>query len=83
MIFKESTGDLFTQAGVFIKRVYCPKGPAAFGLLSVDRHGRLGCRGCSRRIHDTRLMSEAEVVALVEADPKACLLLNRANLTLS
>jgi len=83
VIFKKSTGDLFTRAGDFIKKVHCPKGAAAFGLLSVGHDGRLGCQGCSRRIHDARFMSEAEVVALVAQDPKACLLLNPANLTVS
>ncbi len=83
MLFRQDTGDLFTVAGVFIKNVHCPKGSAALGLLGVDRIGRLNCRGCSRRIHDVRLKSEAQVVALVQADPKACLLLSRQNLTLS
>ena len=83
MLFKQATGDLFTATGVFIKNVHCPKGSAALGLLGVDRLGRLSCHGCSRRIHDVRLMSEAQVVALVQADPKACLLLDRRNLLLS
>lgn len=83
VIFKQATGDLFTAAGVFIKNVHCPKGSAALGLLGVDRRGRLSCRGCSRRIHDVRLKTEAQVVALAQADPNACLLLSRRNLTLS
>lgn len=82
MLFKQATGDLFTAAGVFIKNVHCPKGVAAFGLLGVDRSGRLSCRGCSRRIHDTRQMGEVQVVALVKDDPRACLLLSRRKLTL-
>jgi hypothetical protein len=83
VLFKEATGDLFTAAGVFIKNVHCPKGAAAVGLLGVDGRGRLSCHGCSRRIHDVRLKTEAQVVALVKADPKACLLLDRRNLSLS
>lgn len=83
MFFKQATGDLFTAAGVFIKNVHCPKGTTALGLLGVDGRGRLSCRGCSRRIHDVRLKTEAQVVALVQADPNACLLLSRRNLTLS
>jgi hypothetical protein len=82
VLFKQATGDLFTAAGVFIKNVHCPKGSAAFGLLGIDRQGRLSCRGCSRQIHDVRHKTEAEVVALVQADPQACLLLSRRNLTL-
>ncbi len=82
VLFKQATGDLFTAAGVFIKNVHCPKGPAALGLLGVDRKGRLTCEGCSRRIHDVRLKTEAQVVALVKADPQACLLLNRRDLSL-
>lgn len=83
VLFKQATGDLFTEAGVFIKNVHCPKGTASLGLLGVDGRGRLSCRGCSRRIHDVRLKTEAQVVDLVQADPKACLLLSRRNLTLS
>lgn len=82
MLFNQATGDLFTAAGVFIKNVRCPKGPAAFGLLGFDREGRLSCRGCARQIHDVRLKAEAQVVALVQADPKTCLLLSRKKLTL-
>lgn len=82
MIYKESTGELFTQAGVFIKRIHCPKGSRALGLLHVDRTGRLGCLGCSRRIVDVRRMSEQGVVDLVAADPKVCLLLDHAQLSL-
>jgi hypothetical protein len=83
VLFKEATGDLFTAAGTFIKNIHCPRGSAAFGLLGLDRRGRLACRGCSRRIHDVRLMSEGQVVALVKADPKACLLLDRRNLSVT
>ncbi len=83
MLLKQATGDLFTATGVFIKNVHCPKGSAALGLLGVDRRGRLSCQGCSRRIHDVRLRTEAQVVALVKSDPKACLLLDRRNLLLS
>ncbi len=82
MLFKQATGDLFTASGVFIKNVHCPKGLAAFGLLGVDRSGRLSCRGCSRQIHDVRQKTEAQVVALVKDDPRACLLLSRRKLTL-
>ncbi len=82
MLFKQATGDIFTASGVFIKNVHCPKGVAAFGLLGVDRSGRLSCRGCSRRIHDVRQKTEAQVVALVKDDPRACLLLSRRKLTL-
>ena len=83
VLFKQATGDLFTAAGAFIKNVHCPKGAAAVRLLGVDGRGRLSCRGCSRRIHDVSLKTEAQVVALVKADPKACLLLDRRNLSLS
>lgn len=76
MLFNASTGELFTAGGALIKRIHCPKGEAAFGLLGLDRQGRLTCDGCSRRIHDARLMTESQVVALVKADPKACLLLD-------
>ena len=83
MVFKASTGELFTAGGVLIKRIYCPKREVAFGLLGLDRQGRLTCDGCSRRIHDVRLKTEAQVVALVKADPQACLLLDRRSLTLT
>jgi len=81
--FDQATGDLFTTKGIFIKKVHCPKGMSALGMLGVDRRGRLSCRGCSRRIHDVRLKTEAQVVALVKADPQACLLLDRRSLSLS
>lgn len=83
MVFNASTGELFTAGGVLIKRIHCPKGESAFGLLGLDSRGRLTCDGCSRRIHDVRLKSEAQVVALVKADPQACLLLDRRSLTLT
>lgn len=82
MLFNQATGDLFTATGMFIKNVRCPKGSAAFGLLGFDRQGKLSCRGCARPIHDVRLKTEAQVVALVQADPKACLLLDRRRLNL-
>jgi hypothetical protein len=76
VVFNASTGDLFTRDGTFIKKVHCPKGGAAFGFIGVDQCGRLSCHGCERRIHDVRLKSDAEVLSLVKADPKACLLLD-------
>jgi hypothetical protein len=81
VVFNASTGELFTAGGVLIKRIDCPKGDAAFGLLGLDSRGRLTCDGCSRRIHDVRLMSEAQVVALVESDPNVCLLLDVRSLS--
>lgn len=81
MVFNASTGELFTAGGILIKRIHCPKGEAAFGLLGLDSRGRLNCDGCSRRIHDARPMTEPQVVALVKADPNACLLLDMRKLS--
>lgn len=83
MVFNTSTGELFTVGGLLIKRIYCPKGDLAFSLLRLDRKGRMTCDGCSRRIHDVRLKSEAQIIALVKADPQVCLLLDRRSLTLA
>jgi hypothetical protein len=82
MLFKESDGDLFTEAGTFIKHIHCPKGRAALGLMTVNEAGQLTCGGCARQIHDIRRKAESEVVEIVTADPTACLLLDRRNLTL-
>lgn len=76
MIFRRSTRQLFTDQGVLIKRLDCPKG--GMGNVDITRNpeGVVMCAGCRREIMDTAGKGEDELMVAVAKDPNICFMLD-------
>ena len=73
MIIDLKTGNLFTDSGRFLKRLHCPKQADWDSMDDSALPGARICQECTHMVHDTAMMSEADVVRLLERDPAACL----------
>ena len=69
------TADLFTDAGRFLKRLSCPRQVLWEQMPPTSDNSR-NCSECSRPVHDTSLMTDDDLVGLLEKDPSACLMLS-------
>lgn len=84
MKFNPGTKELFTASGELVKVLRCPV-PMRWEQLTAEvGEPHRTCARCEHRVLDTAVMSEAEVVAAVRADPFACLCVRagQQNLTL-
>ena len=66
------TGALFTDDGKFLKTLSCPENKR-WDELKPASDGTRACDTCSRKVHDTSLMTDSQLVSLVAQDPETCL----------
>ena len=71
MILDLSNNHLYTDGGVFIKALHCPKQVSHSSLLK-DQKGSSICKECSKVIHDTSKLSDEDVSAIVQNDASVC-----------
>jgi len=69
------TSNLYTDSGQFLKTLRCPL-PVKWETMTPLEEGRRICDGCSRSVHDTSILSDDDLIALLQADPHACLLVS-------
>jgi len=84
MKFNPGTKQLFTDSGELVKVLRCPM-PMRWEQLTAEAgEPHRSCAHCERRVLDTAVMSEEDVVAAVRADPSTCLCVRagQPNLTL-
>ena len=76
-----ATGELFTEDGIFLKQLICPKKIRSSQLEKL-RGGNLKCTSCDEEIIDTRNLDEEELVKMLKVNPLQCLKvnLNQSNL---
>jgi hypothetical protein len=68
-----TTKKLYTDDGRFLKTIYCPKEKEWQELSPLKHSNARHCDSCSCAVHDTKGMSDADLVQLLKTDPKACL----------
>lgn len=75
------TRQLYTDSGLFLKKLHCPKKIRNSDLETQD--GKLNCSVCSDSILDTAGMSDSELEDIVKGNPQQCLKidLNQENLS--
>ena len=85
MKFNPLTKRLFTNDGRLIKQLHCPFRLDWRKLEPTDDPTARRCGICQHSVTDTAHRSEAELLALMKKDPKACLKvdLHQDNLTLT
>lgn len=84
MKFDPATQRLFTDAGELIKVLHCPLRMRWEQLAARDGSPHRTCAECGHQVLDTAVMTDAEALARVRAEPSACLCVsaNQKNVTL-
>ena len=85
MMFNPSTRSLFTDELRLVKELHCPI-KASWSLLSPTQDAAARqCDTCDSSVTDTATLTDAQAIALIEANPDACLKvdLNQPNLRLT
>ena len=85
MQFDPSTSTLFTDAGERIKTLHCPRKMQWTQLEAARDHTpHRHCRACDHVVLETAVLSDADLLAIVRADPSTCLQVrsDQPNLTL-
>ncbi len=73
MIFKLSTKELFSNEGVFIKKLHCPYYIKWQELDDSKCATHKECSVCNKTIYNSINMNDQQIVDLVARDPEACL----------
>ena len=73
MIFKFATKELFSDKGVFIKKLHCPYRIKWQKLNDFKDTVHKACNICDKTIYNSINMNDQQIVDLVARDPKACL----------
>jgi len=68
-----SSGELFTDDGVFLKRLHCSKSQKWKDLATSHSPTGRFCDFCSRQVVDTDNLSDTDVIDIVQKDPSTCL----------
>jgi hypothetical protein len=81
MIFKFATKELFSDKGVFIKKLHCPYHIKWQKLNNFKDTAHRACNICDKTIYNSINMNDQQIVDLVAREPKACLKisLNQSN----
>jgi hypothetical protein len=84
MRFSPRTKELFTDAGELVKVLDCPLKMRWEQLGASEASSHHICGECEQSVLDTAVLSDAEVLAAVRADPSTCLCVraSQENLTL-
>ena len=67
------TGKLYTDSGVLLKKMFCPRGEAweRMGLDGNDDERK--CSQCQRKVTDITSKSEEEVAGILQENSSVCL----------
>lgn len=76
MIFRPATKQLFSDDGVLIKEMFCPKNVKWKDLLQSGSSANRICSICKKQIFDTANYTDHQIIELVRNDPGICLKIN-------
>ena len=72
MKIKPSTKEIFTDAGAFVKRLYCTIHVKWKAMKKNGDRSKI-CVECNKTIHDTANINDNDIVKLMKNYPQACL----------
>ena len=76
MLFDPQTKKLYTDDGVFIKKLYCPLKMHVTQLKATGE--KLFCQQCQHTIVETKNLTEQELQNIVAQDPEVCIAVSAA-----
>ena len=77
------TKELFTDDGLFLKSLHCPRN-IKFSQLTKSKDNKFCCTTCNETIIPTAGMEEDELLKILKTNPHQCLKvnLNQSNLSI-
>lgn len=72
MKINPTTKEIFSDSGLFLKRLHCPARLMWKDMMENGSNTR-ACSHCYKTIYDTEHISDKEIKHLLIKDPKACL----------
>jgi hypothetical protein len=75
MQFDPIQQNLYSSQGILLKKLHCPLHKSWDQLQTQNGAHRL-CTSCQHTVHDTAVLTEAELIQLLEKEPTACLKIN-------
>jgi hypothetical protein len=76
VLFNPQTKHLYSDAGVFLKKLSCPKQPEWCGMTLHDEPHTKMCAFCDKKVTSVSHLTEIEVQHLLAKDPNACLMVD-------
>ena len=70
--------ELYDHSGNWLKTIACPK-KVRLEELEVKSLGSFLCNFCEHTVYNSDLMSEDQIVRLLNENPKSCLSINLKN----
>ncbi|MET3981145.1 methionyl-tRNA synthetase [Mucilaginibacter sp. UYP25] len=85
MKYNPTTKELFTNEGLFLKKLHCPLSKQWEELSQTDLLKGKMCDHCQSTVHDTSLFKDDELLSLLKSNEHTCLKvdLNQPNLTIT
>lgn len=78
MTLKVKNNAIYDQNGDWLKTISCPK-KLAMRDLDKDIQGNYSCKFCEKKIYNTDIMTERQIVELSKQQPDVCLSINLKN----
>jgi hypothetical protein len=75
MKFNPITMKLYTNSGIFLKRIECPLRKNWNQLEDKNQKTRK-CKSCDRKIINTEFLSDKNLLEMLREDPNTCLKIN-------
>lgn len=73
MLIDLETNYLYTDEGILIKELHCPKKMQWTQLTPIEGEPNRNCDYCSTKIIDTAGLKDEELVQMARKDPNTCL----------
>ena len=76
MFFNPQNKHLYSDAGVYLKKLSCPKQPSWEGMAPHEEPHSKMCAFCEKKVTSVSQLTDAEVQRLLASDPQACLMVD-------
>lgn len=76
MQYKVDTKELYTDKGVFVKKMQCPKDVDWEKMLPGKNDIERICSYCNKSVLDVEFFSDDDVLFLMKKSPDTCLKIN-------
>jgi hypothetical protein len=73
MKYNPITQELYTDAGVFLKKLHCPLAKRWEQLDPTSGVYAKTCSTCNKPVYDTSLLADSELQAMLQNAPETCL----------
>jgi hypothetical protein len=76
MKYNPDTKELYTNKGILIKKMQCPKVVYWEDMLPGKNDLERICSGCNKSVMDVEFLSDDEVLFLLNKRPETCIKVN-------